>query len=86
MKRLRAIKDFSSTVHGNVVTDQLLLKVEPGLANHYIQNGLAVEETYDTKVVREVPSVAGAEKPSQSLPADPAPKKKTRKRRKKKDA
>lgn len=77
--RVKATKDFSSTVHGNVSTGEIL-NCTDGLGRHFIEHGLAKPVEYDTKVVREVPTVPGEGKPSSSSPAARASRKKTPKR------
>lgn len=67
---VKAKKQFSSAELGNVAEGQIL-PVSPGHGQHLINAGLAEAystggETYSTKVVREVPTDAGPEKPSGS--------------------
>jgi len=81
--RVKAIKDFISTSHGNVSAGQVL-EVSEARARHFNAHGLTAPMEYETKVIHEVPSVAGRGKPSSSLPADQAQQKKTRRKRKKK--
>lgn len=65
---VKAIKDFSSTMLGNVKSGRIM-DVQDEHAKHLVANGLCEPyqtNTYATKVVREVPSPAGTEKPSGS--------------------
>lgn len=78
-----ATKAFSSTTHGNVVEGQKLPCTD-ALGKHYIDIGLAKLPTYQTKVVREVPTVSGAEKPSVSSPVAQVSTEKTQRKQKKK--
>lgn len=78
-----ALKDFVSTVYGNVSAGQKLIDVPDGLVKHYREHGLAtLAATYETKVIPEIPTVPGEGAPSSSSPADQAPTRKTRRRRK----
>ena len=43
MTSIKAIKDFSTSLHGNVDADQVLHDVPSGLASQWIEHGLAVE-------------------------------------------
>lgn len=81
---VKALKDFSSTTYGNVSAGQVL-EVNESRARQFNAHGLTAPMEYETKVIRQVPTDAGAERPSSSSPADQAPAKKTRKRRSKKD-
>lgn len=80
-----ALKDFVSTVYGNVSAGQKL-DVPDGLAKRYQEHGLAtLAATYETKVIPEIPTVPGEGAPSSSSPAGQAPTRKTRRRRKQTD-
>lgn len=81
--KVKALKDFCSAAKGNVSKGQVL-ELSEQLAREWNAHGLTAPIEYETKVIREVPTDAGAAKPSSSLPADPAPAPKTRKKRKKK--
>ena len=84
MPDLRALKDFSTARYGNVSAGQTLRDVPDVLAKQWNAHGMTAPLEYETKVIREVPTGAGAEKPSSSSPADQAPAPKTRKKRGKK--
>jgi hypothetical protein len=84
--RVKALKDFSSTTYGNVSAGDVL-DMPDGLAKHNMAAG-RVEAfqapTYNTKVVHEIPTVAGVEVEPSSSPADQALPEKTPKVSKKK--
>lgn len=75
-----ATRDFSTTTHGNISGgDRFTVgkDISEGFARHMVEHGLGeIEQEYQTKVVRDIPSDAGVEKPSSSsLAARPSPKK-----------
>lgn len=78
---VKTLKDFSSTRYGNVSAGQVLRDVPDRMAKEWNAHGITAPIEYETKVIREVPTVPGEEKPSSSSPADPAPQKTTQKKR-----
>lgn len=87
--RVRVIKQFSSTTYGNMKEGDIIPDMPESLAKHNIAAGRVQphEATYNTKVVREVPTVAGEDKELSLSPADPAsPKRTYRKSGKKKSS
>lgn len=55
--RVKALKDFSSTVYGNVSAGQVLPAVPESLAAQWNAIGLTAAVEYDTKVVPQAPTV-----------------------------
>lgn len=86
--KVRALKPFISTRHGNIETGQIIPDYPAGLADTHILHGLV--ERYEDEPVQgvtdqnNVPLASGADKESSSAPAGQASTSTTRKKSKKK--